>query len=139
MGEIKNWREFLKDVPTDILLSELDSRREDDMNSIDIDPVAIEIMSAIDDALTSFGSYSFGDKGPHEVMDIYSLKRKLLGKSINEIGEILTQVLDNYGDVSTVGNDEHASETVNSIIGEFDDLSEEDFTELLDYDNRFEY
>jgi len=141
MGEIKNWREFLKDVPTDVLLSEVDSRKEEKKNSIDADPIAIEIIEDIDYALVRFGKYQFSDKGPHEVMDIYSIKRKLETKPIIEIGKILTQVLDYYGydDVVSVGDYSHGSRVVNSLIGEFDSLSEEDFTELLNCDDRFEY
>ena len=29
MGEIKNWRDFLKDEPTDILLSEVKIRKDE--------------------------------------------------------------------------------------------------------------
>lgn len=144
MGEIKNWREFLKDVPTDILLSEVDSRRNDEKEAIDADPLAIEIMEKLDNALKTFGTYTFGDKGPHEVMDIYSIKRKLETKPISEIGKILAQVLDNYENISTLGaryarKRYESSKLVNAIIGDFDDLSEEDFTELLECDDRFEY
>ena len=97
-------------------------------------------MDDLDDALKTFGSYTFGDKGPHEVMDIDDIKNSLSKLTIKGIGEVLSQVLDNYEKVSSVdGGDYEASYLVNTIIGDFDDLSEEDFDELLDCDDRFEY
>lgn len=130
MGNIKNWSKFLKDVPTDALLSEIESRKT--KNSSVSEP-ANEIMSKIDVAIENFGSYSFDDKGPWEVMNIKSIKKSLSEKSIKEIASILSEVLDNYS------NYKRALSVVNCIICEFDNLPEDEFDELLDSDDRFEY
>ena len=131
MSNIKNWTEFLKDVPTDALLSEIETRKI--KQSASVGESATDIMSQIDKAIEMFGSYSFDDKGPWEVMDINSIKKNLSTKSIKEIASILSQVLDNYS------NYERASYVVNCILGEFDSLPEDEFDELLDSDDRFEY
>ena len=131
MGNIKNWSEFLKDVPTEILLSEIEKRKTKQYSSVS--ELAIDIMNQIDEAIKLFGNYSFDDKGPYEVMDIKSIKNKLSKKSIKEIASILSEILDNYP------NYEKASRLVECIIGEFDNLPEDDFTELLNSDDRFEY
>jgi hypothetical protein len=126
---IKNWKEFLKDVPTEILLSEIENRK----NKNTISDLASFIIDKLDYAIKQFGSYTFEDKGPDEVIDIPSIKNKLSNKPIKEIAKILSEVLDNYPNYG------HASSLVNYIIGEFDNLSDEDFEELLDSDDRFEY
>jgi hypothetical protein len=142
MSNIKNWEEFIKDIPTDVLVSELERRKEENKNNIKASPIAHDIMEEIDDALIQFGHYTFSDKGPWEVMDISTLVQKLKGKSSKEVGEILSHVLDNYDEYTSSnarGNYNHAIETVNAIIGEFDSMPGEWFDELLDSDERFEY
>lgn len=98
-----------------------------------ISPDAIEIISMLDKAIQKFGTYSYDDKGPYEVMNIDAIVKNLQGKPVKEIGKILSEVLDNY---PVYGR---ASTLVNCIIGEFDYLPEEDFDELFDCDERFEY
>lgn len=134
---IKNWEEFIKDIPTDVLVAELERRNDENKNNIKSDPIAFDIMEEIDDALIQFGHYTFSDKGPWEVMDISTLVHKLKSKPVSEIANILTQVLDNYDKISKVGDYNHASEAVNSIIGELDNM--EWFGDLVKYDDRFEY
>lgn len=131
MANIKNWSEFLKDVPTDALLSEIETRKIKQSSSVS--ESAKDIMSKIDKAIEMFGSYSFDDKGPWEVMDINSIKKNLSTKSIKEIAAILSEILDNYS------NYKRATSVVGCIIGEFDSLPEDEFDELLDSDDRFEY
>lgn len=131
MANIKNWSEFLKDVPTDILLSEIENRKNKANENVSAE--AVDIMNQIENAIKDFGSYSFDDKGPWEVMDIRSIKKRLSKKTVKEIADILSEVLDNYPDL------ERASRVVDSIIGEFDSLPEDKFIELLNYDDRFEY
>jgi hypothetical protein len=131
MANIKNWGEFLKDVPTDALLSEIEMRKIKQSSSVS--ESANDIMSQIDNSIERFGSYSFDDKGPWEVMDINSIKKNLSTKSIKEIGAILSEILDNYS------NYERARSVVGCILGEFDSLPESEFDELLDLDDRFEY
>jgi hypothetical protein len=135
MANIKNWSEFLKDVPTDALVSEIENRKEQKSGSYNpfLSELATEIMKKIDEAIKRFGSYSFDDKGPDEVMDIDSVTAKLKGKPVKEIGSILSEILDNYSD------SKRALRFVECIIGEFDYLPEDEFTELLESDERFEY
>jgi hypothetical protein len=66
-------------------------------------------------------------------MNIDAIVKNLQGKPVKEIGRILSEVLDNY---PVYGR---ASTLVNCIIGEFDYLPEEEFNELFDCDERFEY
>lgn len=131
MANIKNWSEFLKDVPTDALVSEIESRKS--QKYLSVSKTAAYIMEKIDDAIKRFGIYSFDDKGPDEVMDIDSIVRSLSGKSVKEIGSILSEILDNYSD------SKRALRFVECIIREFDYLPEDEFTELLESDERFEY
>lgn len=131
MGNIKNWTEFLKDVPTAALLSEIESRKI--KQSTSVSESANDIMSQIDKSIEMFGSYSFDDKGPWEVMNINSIKKSLSTKSIKEIASILSEILDSYS------NYERAFSVVACILGEFDSLPEAEFDELLDSDDRFEY
>ena len=98
-----------------------------------ISPVAADIIAKIDKAIQKFGTYSYDDKGPGEVMDINSIIINLQGKPIKEIGRILSEVLDNYPNYS------RANTFVCCVIGEFDYLQEDEFDELLDLDERFEY
>lgn len=134
---IKNWEEFIKDIPTNVLVAELERRNDENKNNIKSDPIAFDIMEEIDDALIQFGHYTFSDKGPWEVMDISTLVHKLKSKPVSEIANILTQVLDNYDKISKVGDYNHASEAVNAIIGELDNM--EWFDDLFEHDDRFEY
>lgn len=134
---IKKWKEFLKDVPTEVMLMEIDRRNKE--TPLDVSKEALHIMKEIDSSLTEFGSYTFDDKGPYEVMSISDLKKELGKKSIKEIASILSEILDNYSKISKIGDYHHAIEVVNCLIGEFDSLPEEQFEELLSYDNRFQY
>lgn len=134
---IKKWKEFLKDVPTEAMLAELDRRNKE--KSSDISEEALNIMKEIDCALSEFGSYTFKDKGPDEVMYISNIKKRLEKKSIREIASILTEVLDNYNSVYANIKYDHANSVVNCLIDEFNSLPEEEFEELLSYDSRFEY
>lgn len=130
----------IQDITTEELIAELSRRREAEINSIKASPLAFQIMDDLDDALKTFGSYTFGDKGPHEVMDVGSIRNKLKAlPSIKDIGETLSQVLDNAENYCSEASEDQAIYLVGCIIGEFDYLSEEDFTELLDSDDRFEY
>jgi len=134
---IKNWEEFIKEIPTDVLVSELERRKQESKIELNLDTLAIEIIQETEKALTRFGEYTFGDKGPDEVMNISTISRKLKSKSVKEVATVLTQVLDNYGKISSVGNHRHANAVVNSIICELDDMDW--FDELLNSDERFEY
>lgn len=128
---MKDWSEILKDVPTEALHAEIESRKS--IKNESISPAAIDIMDRIDKAVEKFGSYTFDDKGAWEVMSISSIKKELAGKPAEEIASILSEVLDSYS------NKHRASETVSCIISELDDMPEEEFDRLLGSDERFEY
>jgi len=94
---------------------------------------ATAIIKKIDAAINKFGTYNFDDKGPGEVMNMKEIMIGLQSKPIKEIGKILSEVLNGYP------NYERAHRFVCCVIGELDYLPEEDFDELLDFDERFEY
>lgn len=143
MGKIKDWSEFLKDVPTDILKKELEIRDSNKvtwkklLKSKKIDDLTLYIMRKIDEALNDFGKYSFNDKGPDEVMDFDDIMKSLEKKDANEVGKVLKDILDYYQIGTSVGDYSNAEATVNTIINGLD--HREDFEEILDYDDRFEY
>lgn len=116
----------------------IDNRKEDLKSSLNLDPLVTDMIKELDYALSTFGEYSFHDKGPDEVMDVSSIVKRVKGnRTIQEIADILTQFLDNYGKISSIGGDEESNYLVSSIIGELDDM--EDFDDLFELDDRFEY
>lgn len=102
-------------------------------NAQGISQEAADIIAKLDAAIKKFGTYSYDDKGPDEVMNIDAIMKVLQVRPIAEIGRILSEVLDAY---PVYGR---ASRLVNCLIGEFDYLPEEEFDELFDCDERFEY
>lgn len=142
MADIKNWDEFLKDIPTDILQKEIDKRNNVHswnalLNSNKINKLSLRIMNEIDDALKQFGEYTFSDKGPDEVMNISSIVRAFEDDDSEEVGKTLKDILDYYAAGSSKGNYNNACATVATLISCLDDR--EDFDDILEYDNRFEY
>lgn len=95
-------------------------------------PLALDFIQQIKTALKDFGEYTFGDKGADEVMDIRSVVKSLSSMDIPEIGKILSQVLDTQ-EVKY----NFTSEFVSSVISGLDHM--DDFEELFDIDDRFEY
>jgi hypothetical protein len=79
-------------------------------------------------ALKMFGKYTYHDKGADEVMNTRKYVRMLEDKSPEEIGIILRYVLDNHDD---------SQELIDCIITDMDHRN--DFEEILDQDDRFEY
>jgi hypothetical protein len=133
---VKNWLEFLKDIPTKELSDELERRKV--INSIDsLNPLTIKIMGEINSALRRFGKYSFEDKGPEEVMNVQPIATELKTKSLEEVAEILKEVLDNYDKFSKVGDKSHAKSMVDCLIHSLDDMDW--FDDLFEFDERFEY
>ena len=53
---------------------------------------AEEIMKQIDEALRSFGEYTYEDKGAEEVMDVYSIVNSLKEMQTKEILTVLQTV-----------------------------------------------
>jgi hypothetical protein len=58
-------------------------------------------------------------------------------KELYDSGTDVSEHLDNYEKVSSVGNYENAFSVVNALVGEMDDM--EWFDKLFQYDDRFEY
>jgi hypothetical protein len=140
---IKNFQEFLKDVPTRELKAELERRKNNQTKpSMDLsNPIhknAFNIMNQLDDAFSKFGKYSFYDKGPDEVLDLNSIYKTLSKMSIDKVSEILIYVMDNYEKFSSKeGTEKDAITLVNSIIHDFD--GHDDFELFFEMDDRFEY
>jgi hypothetical protein len=82
----------------------------------------------LSDAITQFGEYTYHDKGADEILYISTYVKELNKKSIEEVAGILTYLLDNHED---------ANEMVSCLISSMDDR--DDFEELFEYDDRFEY
>lgn len=128
----------LSTVSTAELVAELDRREK---AKISARPEALDIIEQIDEARREFGDYTFGDRGPREVINIGKIADTLRVLPNLERGQILKEVLDNYPD------DYYSSLTVNCVIVQFsgdwisnaDGLPEAEFDELLGYDDRFEY
>lgn len=141
--KIKDWSEFLKDVPTDILENELNIRKKriswyELFKSKEINEISFNIMTEIDNALSKYGKYTFSDKGPDEVMDIDTLISPFKNMETNEIVKTLKDVLDFYESGSNKdGTYSEVHNAINTIIHSLDDR--EDFDEILDSDKRFEY
>jgi hypothetical protein len=87
---------------------------------------AIEILSALEGALKEFGTYSFDDKGAHEVMELNSFTTRLKALPIKDAGEILKLV----GEGRSDGRSEELRDT---LVGNMDNASwsDEEFEELL--------
>jgi len=100
---------------------------------VSISPAALNLINKIDAAIQKFGTYSYDDKGPYEVMNMKEIMIGLQAKPITEIGKILSEVLDNYPNYG------RAHSFVCCVIGELDYLPEEEFDKLFDLDERFEY
>lgn len=124
---MKNFNEFT----TEELKAEI-NRREEAKKVSNLHPLTVDFCKRINDAIKKFGSYSFMDKGPDEVMDMTKIVNKLSKLDIETIAGILTQCLDSK-DVKP----EFSASFVECVISCLDDRS--DFEELFDFDDRFEY
>ena len=136
-GEFQPINEDLNEFSTEDLRAELARRdkEEEDTRNAQLHPITIAILKEVDFALREYGAYTFADKGVYEVMNTDQFVNPLKRMTIPEIASILSQCLDNTGDK----NGRYVQDTVDAIIGELDSLSEEDFSELLSSDDRFEY
>lgn len=81
----------------------------------------------LDKAISKYGKYTYHDKGAHEIMFIGSYIKELNEKSITEVANILSYVLDNHND---------PYDLVTALIGDMD--NREDFDELFKLDERFD-
>ncbi len=88
-----------------------------------------KIKEDLHSAIKDFGEYSFFDKGPDEVMDIDSIVTELEKLPLNQIGKILSSILDE--------EEKYGRNLAESLVGSLD--HREDFEELFELDDRFEY
>jgi len=77
------------------IIDYIDEITRNKKKTVNISHEAIEIISMLDKAIQKFGTYSYDDKGPYEVMNIDAIVKNLQGKPVKEIGKILSEVLDN--------------------------------------------
>ena len=87
---------------------------------------AREILKDLDKALKDFGTYTFDDKGPHEVMFIDDFTSRLKALPYKEAAEVLKLVGE--------GRKDTRGETLrDTLVGSMDDapLTDEQFEELL--------
>lgn len=142
--KIKDWSEFLKDIPTEVLQREIELRKEENVNwyklltAGTINQISFNIMTDIDDALSKFGHYTFSDKGCDEVMYLGKFDEQLESMSIPDIAKVLSDVLDYYELGSNQkGKLRYAQEVVTGLIGNLDER--DDFDDLFELDSRFGY
>ena len=85
-----------------------------------------DVLIQMKEALKRFGTYSFDDKGPHEVMDIFSITNyvKLLPKE--EAVEFIKEIVDSQG------YSDRNKDVANAIFGDCDDMSDEWFKYVLE-------
>lgn len=81
-----------------------------------------EIIKDLEAALKMFGTYSYYDKGPHEVMDVESIASELRLISAKDAGTIMKEV----------GAHEHGERLRDELAGHMDDMPERWFTEMLE-------
>jgi hypothetical protein len=139
MGNIKNWSEFLKDVPTQELENEIKNRKK--VGFGDLHEVTGYLMECLENALEDFGHYTFEDKGSYEVMDVPEVVSKFSGMGYEEVGNILIEFLDNWSGRST-HSESFANDILNELADVYDNQGDEDYSDfqlLLDMDERFVY
>jgi len=126
---VKNYQEFLSDIPSDALKQEL--QRRDDESKEGLHPVAAQILKILKDAIDTFGAYTFGDKGASEVMDMHEVSDLFNNLSIEECATVIAQVMDHYED-RTIGE-----QMMHELVMCLDHRA--DFDDLFKHDDRFEY
>jgi len=136
--------ELLKEADSKMSIGEFESLAESIIDYIDemrikksrkpiVGAEAAKLIDKIDAAIKKFGTYSYDDKGPYEVMNMKEIMIGLQSKPVKEIGKILSEVLDGYPNYG------RAHRFVCCVLGELDYLPEEEFDEILYSDERFEY
>lgn len=83
-----------------------------------------EILSLLNSALKTFGTYQFEDKGPHEVMDVSIIVDSLRNKNIEDVIKILEDVIKK--------NKKYGNSLVYAILGELQDLDDISWNSLMD-------
>ena len=81
------------------------------------------ILKKLDEALKMFGTYSYYDKGPDEVMNVMSIANELKELTAKEAGEILKEV----------GNAEHGEHLRDCLANCMDNVKDDKwFEEMLE-------
>ena len=88
-----------------------------------------KIKGQLHSAIKQFGEYNFFDKGPDEVMLIGPIIRDLEQLSLDQIGKVLSGILDD--------EKEYGQHLVDTLITSLDHRP--DFADLFEIDDRFEY
>ena len=100
---------------------------EDNSSQPSNSPITVqEIQKQIKDAVKTFGSYSYVDKGPGEVMNMSSIVSPLKTMSPREVGAILVELLKTA----------HGRIFVEYVVGDFDRMPAQWVEELLAFDKR---
>lgn len=87
---------------------------------------AENILEKLAEALTRFGTYSFDDKGPYEVMNIAPIARFVKTLSKEDAAAIIKEVIE------AEGFSDRNKELANTIAGECDDMPEDWFDYVLE-------
>lgn len=66
------------------------------------------LTEALDEALRKFGTYTYGDKGAYEVMDVKALTRHLLTLPADQVIE----------DMAVLAKHEHGAELYTSLVAD---------------------
>lgn len=85
-------------------------------------PITVgDIIGQLEEALVEFGTYSFDDKGPHEVMDLDPITKRLKELEADDAGYILKEVIARH---------ERGQILVTSIVNSLDDQPDDWFDKV---------
>ena len=87
-----------------------------------------KILTELDNAIKRFGVYTYHDKGASEIMELATIDKELNDLSTEEVIKILKYLLDNHQDSKIL---------VDELVQNLD--HREDFEDILDADERFDY
>ena len=82
--------------------------------------IANTILAAAQSALKQFGTYTFDDKGPHEVMELDQFVEVLRKMPANEAAEAIRTVASG----ATLGGATRSARLASALIGEMEDWDE---------------
>lgn len=127
---IKNFDQFT----TDELRKEVERREklETEERNKDLHVLTVRCVNEVKEALKEFGEYTFGDKGPDEVMNIHKLVNEFDLYDSETISKILSQCLDTT-EVKSYFMELFVSTVLHGLE------HREDFGHILISDDRFEY
>lgn len=87
---------------------------------------ANDILIKMNEALNRFGTYSFDDKGAHEVMDISSIVSHVKSLNKEDAAKLLKEVVD------AKGFSDRNKSVADAIMGDCDDMLDEWFEYVLE-------